>query len=341
MPPMTICRGRARWTVLGVTVMTLLAGCGGGDDSVDPNPGAGTTLNVLAGVGDQQDPNIAVLAFLPESLSIAVGTTVEWRIPGPERHSVTFLPPGQTVASTPDAERFEPAPPGGPYDGKSFVSSGLLPQGAVAAPPFRLEFPSVGDFTYVCVIHPAMTGKVAVVEGKAARVDTQTNLDTRADAELTTYLTEGRDAKKKLEDKAPGMTKNPDGTTSWRFGMGASTPHTEVLAFTPAEGEFRPRDQVTFVNDSGAPHTATFASGAQVPVDPTTPAAVKATAPSPLTVTPTGGPFNSGMLPPDVPPGSVPEAARSFTFVIPAAGSYAYVCIPHAQSGMVGTIKVA
>ena len=37
----------------------------------------------------------------------------------------------------------------------------------------------------------------------------------------------------------------------------------------------------------------------------------------------------------------MPEAARSFTFVIPTAGEYAYVCIPHAQSGMVGTIKVA
>ena len=72
------------------------------------------------------------------------------------------------------------------------------------------------------------------------------------------------------------MTKNPDGTTSWRFGMGASTPHTAVLAFAPAQGEIRPRDQVTFVNETAAPHTATFASGAQVPVDPTSPEAVAA-----------------------------------------------------------------
>jgi plastocyanin len=340
MAPITTSLGRARWTVLGIAVVTLLAGCGN-DDPGTTTPGAGTTLNVLAGISDQQDPNIAVLAYLPESISIAPGATVEWRIPGPERHSVTFLPPGQTVASTPEAALFEPAPPAGPYDGKSFVSSGLLPQAAVAAPPFRLTFPSVGEFTYVCVIHPSMTGKVAVVEGKAAKVDTQTNLDTRADAELTTYLTEGRDAKKKLEDTPPTMTKNPDGTTSWRFAMGASTAHTAVLAFAPAQGEIRPKDQVTFLNDSAAPHTATFASGAQVPVDPTTPAARNATAPSPLTVTPTGGPFNSGTLPGNVPPGTVPETARSFTFVLPTAGEYAYVCIPHAQSGMVGTIKVA
>ena len=340
MPPITTRLGRARWTVLGIAIVTLLAGCGD-DEPVNPNPGAGTTLNVLAGISDQRDPNIAVLAYLPQSVSIARGTTVEWRIPGPERHSVTFLPPGQTIASTPEKERFEPAPPAGPYDGKSFVSSGLLPQAAVAAPPFRVAFETVGDFTYVCVLHPDMTGKVVVVEGKAAKVDTQTSLDGRADAELNTYLTEGRDAKKKLDETPPTMTKNLDGTTSWRFAMGASTPHTAVLAFSPAQGEIRPKDQITFLNDSTAPHTATFAAGAQVPVDPTIPAALNPTAPSPLTVTPTGGPFNSGMLPGNVPPGTVPETARSFTFVLPTAGEYAYVCIPHAQSGMVGTVKVA
>ena len=254
---------------------------------------------------------------------------------------MTFLPPGQTLESIPEAQRFEPAPPAGPFDGKSFVSSGLLPQGAVTPPPFRVTFPSAGDFSYVCVIHPAMTGKVVVVAGKGAVFDTQTNINARADTELNAYLIEGRDAKKKLEETPPAMTKNPDGTTSWRFGMGATTAHTAVLAFAPAQGEIRPRDQVTFVNESAAPHTATFASGAQVPVNPTSPQAVQPTAPSPLTVTPTGGPFNSGTLPPNVPPGTVPEPARSFTFVLPTAGEYAYVCIPHAQSGMVGTIKVA
>ena len=340
MAPITTRLGRARWLVLGIAMVTLLAACGNDDDSKEPS-GAGTILNVLAGVADQRDPNIAVLAYLPESVSMAPGTTVEWRIPGPEPHSVTFLPPGQTLDSIPKAQLREPAPPAGPFDGKSFVSSGLLPQGAVTAPPFRLTFPSVGEFTYVCVIHPAMTGKVVVVEGKAGRVDTQTNLDTRADVELNTYLTEGRDAKKKLEETPPATTENPDGTTTWRYGMGASTPHTEVLAFAPAQGEIRPKDQVTFVNETSAPHTATFAAGGQVPVDPTSPATITPTAPSPLTVTPTGGPFNSGELPPNVPPGTVPEAARSFTFVIPTAGEYAYVCILHAPSGMGGTIKVA
>jgi plastocyanin len=50
--------------------------------------------------------------------------------------------------------------------------------------------------------------------------------------------------------------------------------------------------------------------------------------------------FNTGWLPPNAPPGAgPPEAARSFTFTVPAAGTYAYVCILHSPSGMAGTIQ--
>jgi plastocyanin len=52
--------------------------------------------------------------------------------------------------------------------------------------------------------------------------------------------------------------------------------------------------------------------------------------------------FNTGWLPPNAPPGAAPpEAARSYTYVVPTAGDYNYVCLLHAPSGMVGTIKVA
>ncbi len=83
MAPNTKRLGRARWMVLGVALVTLLAACGNDDDSDDASPGAGTTLNVLAGISDQRDPNIAVLAYLPESITIGAGATVEWRIPAP------------------------------------------------------------------------------------------------------------------------------------------------------------------------------------------------------------------------------------------------------------------
>ena len=69
MPPITTRLGRARWMVLGIAMVTLLAACGNDDDSNDASPGTGTTLNVLAGISDQRDLNIAVLAYLPESIT--------------------------------------------------------------------------------------------------------------------------------------------------------------------------------------------------------------------------------------------------------------------------------
>ena len=94
-------------------------------------------------------------------------------------------------------------------------------------------------------------------------------------------------------------------------------------------------DKVVFLNDSAAPHTATFSGDTppiENPLDPRTD--VPAPGPSPQTLDATQF-FNTGLLPPNAPPGAgPPEAARSFTFNIPAAGDYSYYCILHVTSGM-------
>jgi plastocyanin len=52
--------------------------------------------------------------------------------------------------------------------------------------------------------------------------------------------------------------------------------------------------------------------------------------------------FNTGTLPPNAPPGAGPPlAARSYTYTVPTAGTYNYVCIYHVPSGMAGTISVS
>jgi plastocyanin len=125
--------------------------------------------------------------------------------------------------------------------------------------------------------------------------------------------------------------------------MGASTPHTDILAFSPTPAAVKAGDKVTFLNDSGAPHTASFFGEGSTPiVDPTDPRTdAPAPGPSPQTLSAKGF-FNTGLLPPNAPPGSgPPEAVRKFTFNIPAAGDYAYVCILHSPSTMVGTIKAS
>lgn len=340
---------RSRWPALGVMTVVLLAGCGddGGDETAAEAP---ARVAVLAGVNDQQDPNIAVNEFLPGAISVRAGASVEWRFLGPEPHSVTFLAPDQQLPPLDSPELEALLAPSQPvvdtYDGESLVSSGLRPLGTEQAQPFRLTFPEEGEYSYVCVIHPLMTGTVTVA-GEDVPVDTQADINDRADRELAQWLDEGRAAKQRLIDTPPEEVENPDGTTAWTYQMGATTEHTEVLAFSPSAGEVQPGASVRFLNNSATPHTATFPSGGQVPAGRLDPAADTPTGPQPLAVMPAGGPYSSGQVPPNVLPGAAqpgagpPAEARSFTFTMPQPGSYEYVCIFHAASGMVGTITVA
>jgi plastocyanin len=339
---------RKGWLVAVLVVMTVLVGCG---DDEEPSASSGgqttstvpDTITLQAGINDPQDPNIAVTEFLPEAVTIAAGKSVEWRITGPEPHSVTFFPTGQQPPPPgSDESLFAPKPPTGPFDGKTLINSGLVPLGPAAPPPFKVTFPTAGKYTYYCVIHPLMTGTVTVVDA-GGKVDAQSDVNSRADAEKARWLAEGQAAKKKLVDATPVVERAADGTSTYKVEMGATTEHTDVLAFNRPALDLKVGDRVTFVNNSQAPHTASFAGRTTLPQDPTSPAVEKAApGPSPQTLNPTDF-FNTGVLPPNAgAPGSIPpEPVRSFTFVVRTAGNYTYVCILHVPSGMGGSLKVA
>jgi plastocyanin len=313
----------------------LLAACGGGKQS-----SASKSVAVRAGVNDPSDPNVAALAFLPQEITVAAGFAVNWSFKGPEPHTVTFVPKGQQPPSPDSPEATAPKPPSGPYDGTSLVSSGILPTGPTAG-AFSLSFAKTGTYGYVCAIHPGMTGTVNVVASGAA-TESREQIVARAKQEQAKWLAEGEAAKKALVSKAPKSKKNSNGTTTWYVQMGASTPHSAVLAFAPTPVQAKPGDSVVFVNDSAVPHTATFPGKQTVPANPES-AEAKTSAPgkSPQTLNSIDL-FNSGWLPPNAPPGAAPpESARSFQFNIPKAGQYTYVCLLHAPSGMAGTITVS
>ena len=125
--------------------------------------------------------------------------------------------------------------------------------------------------------------------------------------------------------------------------MGATTEHTDVLAFAPGRrrGPAR-RQRDVREQQPGAPHGHLRRPAARCPRTRATRRVGGSHRPVTAHADGHGGPFNSGLLPPAAPPNAPPpEAARSFTFVIPEAGDYPYVCILHAPSGMAGTIKVA
>jgi plastocyanin len=298
--------------------------------------GAPREVTLQAGLNDPKDPNIAVLEFLPASLKVATGTTVTWQIAGPEPHSVTFVPPGTAVPPSVDQDPslFAPTPATGPYDGTSLVNSGVVPLGnATTVQKFSMSFAKTGSYTYYCVLHPNMVGTLQVTGDTQ---DSQDKITKTAKSETKKYLAEGEQAKKKLLAAKPKQTKNADGTTTYDVEMGASTTHTDVLAFAPTPRNVKTGDHVTFVNNSAAPHSASF-GGALVPSVSIAPDVMSAVpGPSPQTLA-QGVYLNSGWLPPKTKQGPA-LAARSYTYDVPAPGKYTYVCVLHLPSGMAGEI---
>jgi len=318
---------RSLWLLGAMTL--LLAGCnrgGGASSAASPRK-----VNLLAGVNDPEDKNIAALMLMPQNVDVKVGTTVTWHFNGPEPHTVTFVPQGQPTPapSSPGATEAKGTP--GPYDGTTLVSSGLLPTGNTTG-AFALTFTKAGTYDYVCVIHPGQKGRITV----GSTGESQKTIRERAKAERDKWILEGRDAKKTFLEKPVKTVKNSNGSTTYYVEMGTQTEHTAVLAFQPVNAKIKPGDRVVFVNNSTVPHTASFAGGGVLPQNPESPEAMRASGPSPQTLNATAV-FNTGWLPPKVPSGP-PEAARSFTFIVPAAGTYGYVCLLHATSGHAGSI---
>jgi len=314
--------------VVATAGMLLLAGCGSGSGKA-----GALTVTLHAGGTDPNDKNIAVLAFLPSVATVQVGSKVTWKVPGPEPHTVTFVPAGSKPPLPTDADATKAIATPGAYDPTHKVSSGLL--GTPGGPnSFTLTFRAAGSYTYYCAIHPNMVGTLKVVAGTG---DKQSALAAKGKAEARHYEEEGRAAKQTLLSSVPKPKTNPDGSKTWTVEMGTSTQHTAVLAFSPVPVNIKKGDKVVFVNNSTEPHTASFAGKTTLPQDPESSVATRATGKSPLTLNATAF-FNTGWLPPNAPPGSVPLAARSFTFTVPTAGTFNFVCLLHAPSGQTGSI---
>lgn len=333
--------GRSRVVALVAALALVGAACAGEDEQAAETPAAddGGVISLRAGLNDPEDPTIAVTEFLPESVTVEAGTTVSWELAGPEPHTVTFLPPGEERPPPSEAEPlFEPELLDEPYDGTQLANSGLRPFAGTEPGTFSLEFAEPGTYQYFCAIHPLMTGTVEVVE-EGDPADTQDEVTVRGEGEREEWLAEGRAAKEELVSQGP-RTETEDGRTVWYVEMGVTTEHTDVLAFAPTPAEVSPGDQVVFVNNSGAPHTATF-QGDREDLPPPEPEGQEPSAEPPVALDEDTY-VNTGWLPPAAPPDAPPpEEARSFAVDVPEAGTFQYVCLLHLPSGMAGTIEAA
>src|SRR5438067_2363161 len=153
----------SRALILPLAALLFLAACSNKTSAGTAT--APSTLQVKAGLNDPKDPNIAVLAYLPNTFTVKVGETVQWTATGPEPHSVSFVPSGQTppTPGTPAAIALQaPKPATGAYDGTTTVSSGLGPTSSTPM-TFSLSFSKPGSYKFFCAIHAQMRGTVTVV----------------------------------------------------------------------------------------------------------------------------------------------------------------------------------
>jgi len=120
--------------VIAVGVLMLVVAACGDDDATTTSTTAGTTT-VTTGTtqpaGDAGAVLIAGFAFSPQSLTVAVGTTVTWTNQDNVAHT----------SSSDDDVWDGPVAAGGTFD---------------------LTFDTAGVFAYHCNIHPSMTATVTV-----------------------------------------------------------------------------------------------------------------------------------------------------------------------------------
>jgi plastocyanin len=139
---------------------------------------------VLLGAANRS--GVEFLGMLPETLTVPVGTTVDFRMSAPsfEAHTATFGPGdplkdpnsylGQLAASF-GSPSFDPRatypsePPGttasynATLHGNGFWNTGMLDAAPSPLPASgQVTFGQAGSFTFICLIHPFMKGTVIV-----------------------------------------------------------------------------------------------------------------------------------------------------------------------------------
>jgi plastocyanin len=318
---------------------------------------AATTWNVLAG---DETPDMAVeaLVFAPNAVTIGVGDTITWAFNTAEIHTVTFvsggpLPTVFDVSPLTGQLRASPeaALPAGPstYDGTGYRNSGLMgldPSTIGAA--YALTFTQAGTYPYFCLIHQQMSGMVNVLASGTPP------LDPAAVAALGRAQTAAVFAKAQLAMAAQRVTTSPGpgGSTIYAMAAGIGDGTYEVPRFLPPGLAINVGDTIVWTDfDPATPHTVTFNAppewlGPPPALPPGAPPEAALEFP-PFFFEPTGGPtfsgrelVNSAIFGLVFPGAPAQVQATKYQLTFTAAGTFPYLCLLHAQLGMMDAITV-
>lgn len=283
-----------------------------------------STITIKAGEGE---PGYAINAFLPQNISVLTGTTVRWIMPWLEPHIIAGC------VGQPPAE--EPAGPiGGDFPNAEGCFFNPFTVGDPANPPsFEVRFVEAGTYNYFCPIHPAMTAQVKVFdEGEAGSlgVDNQQSADARGAAELNTRLINIQDVAAGVAAQGVTVANKAGGGKNYGLAVGASSLYGDsAQQFIPATVNVKVGDSVTWTNSSEEPHNILF-GGPPANADPFD-----------FPGDPSGSKFDgTGRVQSPMTFGGDPQAPHSFEVVFTKEGTYHYICMLHADQGMVGTVVV-
>jgi plastocyanin len=317
---------------------------------------AGQQWRVAAGASSRSE-GIQALAFYPAEITINANDSITWSFHTGEDHTVTFgdvpaLPPTNPLpAYVPypwPSFLWAPITPGSPtptYSGSGFVNSGMLGHGEGT---FSVSFPTVGDYNYVCLLHPNMTGRVHVQAAGTPYPHDQAYYDRQAIPAGNQLLATGRQLA--AQARSAGLA-NP---AQNQVAAGAGDGFVAVDRFFPETIRIRAGETVGWTNpDPVTPHTVTFGPEPLYPAPP---------APYPATLSELKFLVADGLdsnPPPPQPRHATISAStnlatttinsavfgglsprRTFSVTFTAPGTYSYVCLLHDEFGMTGTVVV-
>ena len=140
--------------VVGLPVLALLlSGCAGSQPSqMPPSAGASSQSADPSSSAVAGDVTTISLKFMPDTITVKAGTTVEWVNGETIEHTITSGAWGDVNAST--GQRGSQSP-----DGK--FNYLLQPKGQ-SGDTFSFTFTTPGTYPYYCDIHHAMQGTIVV-----------------------------------------------------------------------------------------------------------------------------------------------------------------------------------
>ena len=313
----------------------------------------GQEWQVTAGA-ESRNKGSQALAFLPNELWIHAGDSIRWTFPTHERHTLSFLLPGQI---RPPA--FGPifghlvgcpgtTPDGSTFDGLTCVTSDVLlvDEGTESPPSYSVVFPVRGNFKFVCLVHADMTGVVHVLDASEALPHDQEFYSRQGQRERAVLLADAGRLERihgdEDDEQSSGVAAGI-GEIVTTTGAGSQT--ASLMRFERQTIVVRVGDTVEWTSlDPSINHTVTFGLEPDDPrppsanVTPTSDGARYAVISSPADS------VNSGFLSPA--PQDRANLAQSapgitrFRVTFTSRGTFNYICAVHDQLGMTGRVIV-